>query len=113
MANGEWILYHSPLASPHPPDFTLTSTLAKFKTLNSRVMSRRDSAPREGEEAMPELVLIVLCVVGAFVLGMRQAPLRTWVLGFAAAMLIWQSGALHGEPHALDPGWLGTAGWVL
>ena len=62
---------------------------------------------------MPELVLIVLCVVGAFVLGMRQAPLWTWVLGFAAAMLIWQSGTLHGEPRALEPGWLGTAGWVL
>jgi len=62
---------------------------------------------------MPELVLIVLCVAGAFALGMRRAPLWAWVLGFAAAMLIWQSGALHGQPHALAQGWLGMAGWVL
>src|SRR5262245_53279616 len=63
--------------------------------------------------AMPELVLIVLCVVGAFALGMRRAPLWAWTLGLAAAMLAWQSGALHGETHALALGWLGTAGWVL
>jgi acyl-CoA dehydrogenase len=63
--------------------------------------------------AMPELVLIVLCVVGAFALGMRRAPLWMWALGFAAAMLVWQSGALHGETYLPAPGWLGTAGWVL
>jgi acyl-CoA dehydrogenase len=62
---------------------------------------------------MPELVLIVLCVVAAFVLGMRQAPLWAWTAAFAAAMLIWQTGALHGELHRLASGWLGTVGWVL
>jgi acyl-CoA dehydrogenase len=63
--------------------------------------------------AMPELVLIVLCVVGAFVLGMRRAPLWAWTAGLAAALLVWQSGALHGELHGLAPEWLGSAGWVL
>jgi acyl-CoA dehydrogenase len=54
---------------------------------------------------MPELVLIVLCVVGAFVLAMRRAPLWAWTLGLAAALLLWQWGTL--------PGLLGTLGWVL
>src|SRR5262245_51043391 len=63
--------------------------------------------------AMPELVLIVVCVAAAFALAMRREPLWAWVLAFAAAMLVWQSGALQGAPHALAPGWLGTVGWVL
>ena len=62
---------------------------------------------------MPELVLIVLCLVAAFVLGMRQAPLSAWTAAFVAAMLFWQTGALHGDFHGLAPGWLGTAAWVL
>src|SRR5262245_27914163 len=62
---------------------------------------------------MPELVLIILCVIGAFALGMRRAPLLWWTVGFVAAMLIWQSGLLYGTVHALSPGWLGIAGWVL
>jgi acyl-CoA dehydrogenase len=63
--------------------------------------------------AMPELVLIALCVAGAFILGMRRAPLWTWTAGLAAALLLWQSGLLNGAPHGLAPGWLGGAGWVL
>jgi acyl-CoA dehydrogenase len=63
--------------------------------------------------AMPELVLIVLCVAGAFILGMRQAPLWAWTVGLAAALFLWQSGALHGDLYAPEPGWLGTMGWVL
>src|SRR5262245_20658812 len=63
--------------------------------------------------AMPELVLIVLCVIGAFVLGMQRAPLWAWTAGLAAALLAWPSGAFHGELHALAPRWLGSAGWVL
>src|SRR5262245_20926397 len=62
---------------------------------------------------MPELVLIVLCVIGAFILGMRRAPLWAWTVGLVAAMLVWQSGVLYGTVDALAPGWLGTAGWVL
>jgi acyl-CoA dehydrogenase len=62
---------------------------------------------------MPELVLIVLCVVGAFILGMRRAPLWAWTVGLAAALFLWQSGALHGELDAPAPGWLGIAGWGL
>ncbi|HEX5957236.1 MAG TPA: acyl-CoA dehydrogenase [Hyphomicrobiaceae bacterium] len=62
---------------------------------------------------MPELVLIILCIIGAFILGMRRSPLWMWAAGFAAAMLIWQAGVLHGAPNVPAPGWLGTAGWVL
>ncbi|MFZ1105156.1 MAG: acyl-CoA dehydrogenase [Hyphomicrobiaceae bacterium] len=62
---------------------------------------------------MPELVLIVLCLIGAFALGMWRAPLWAWTAGLAGAMLVWQSGVLHGAPQMLAPGWLGAAGWVL
>jgi acyl-CoA dehydrogenase len=62
---------------------------------------------------MAELVLIVLCVIGAFVLGIRRAPLWAWTAGLAAAMLVWQTGLLHGTPHMPALGWLATAGWAL
>src|SRR5215470_7272846 len=61
---------------------------------------------------MPELVLIVLCVIGAFALGMYRAPLWAWTAGLAAALLFWQSGVFGTTPWAAL-GWLGTAGWVL
>src|SRR5262245_13359775 len=62
---------------------------------------------------MPELVLIVLCVVAAFALGMRRAPLWAWTLGLAVALLLWQSGMLRGERAEFAPGLLGTLGWLL
>ena len=62
---------------------------------------------------MPELVLIVLCLIGAFALGMWRSPLWAWTAGLAGAMLVWQSGVLRGAPQMLAPGWLGMAGWVL
>jgi acyl-CoA dehydrogenase len=60
---------------------------------------------------MPELVLIVLCVAGAFLLAMRRAPLWAWTLGLAVALLVWQTGILHGQTEALVPGLFGTLGW--
>src|SRR5262245_23641646 len=63
--------------------------------------------------AMPELVLIVLCVAGAFVLGMWRAPLWAWTVALAAALFAWQSGIISGSLHGLATGWLGTAGWLL
>jgi acyl-CoA dehydrogenase len=62
---------------------------------------------------MPELVLIVLCVAGAFALGMGRAPLWAWTAGLAAAMLVWQTGLLHGALHLPPLGWLAAAGWAL
>jgi acyl-CoA dehydrogenase len=62
---------------------------------------------------MPELLLIVVCVIGAFALGMQRAPLWAWTAGLAAAMLIWQTGVLHGLPHVPALGWLAILGWVL
>lgn len=62
---------------------------------------------------MPELVLIAVCVVGAFVLAMRRAPLWAWTAGLAAALLLWQSGMLHGQPSGLAPGLLGALAWIL
>ncbi len=62
---------------------------------------------------MPELVFLALCIVGAFVLAMRRAPLWAWTLGLAAAVYIWQSGMLYGEWGELEPGGLGAVAWVL
>ena len=62
---------------------------------------------------MPELVLIGLCVIGAFALAMRRAPLWSWTAGLALALAVWQSGILHGPPAVPAPGLLGTLGWVL
>jgi acyl-CoA dehydrogenase len=61
---------------------------------------------------MPELVLIVLCVVAAFVLAMQRAPLWAWAVGLAVALLLWQTGILRGEAGEF-PGLFGTLGWVL
>jgi acyl-CoA dehydrogenase len=62
---------------------------------------------------MPELVLIVLCVIAAFVLAMWRAPLWAWSLGLAVALLLWQTGLLRGEAGEFPPGTLGALGWVL
>ena len=62
---------------------------------------------------MPELVFIALCIIGAFVLAMRRAPLWAWTLGLAVAVYAWQSGVLYGEPGELEPGFLGIIAWVL
>ena len=62
---------------------------------------------------MPELVLIVLCIIGAFVLAMRRAPLWTWAVGLAVALLLWQSGLVRGRFGAAAPGALAILPWVL
>jgi acyl-CoA dehydrogenase len=76
-------------------------------------MWRRDSRACEEMAAMPELVFVALCVVGAFVLAMRRAPLWAWTAGLAAAAYLWQSGMLYGEPADLEPGLLGILVWLL
>src|SRR5262245_55866033 len=62
---------------------------------------------------MPELVLLVLSIAGAFLLATRRAPLWAWTLGLAAALLVWQSGMLRGRLGEFAPGLLGTVGCVL
>jgi acyl-CoA dehydrogenase len=52
---------------------------------------------------MPELVLIVLCIIAAFILAMHRAPLWMWAAGLGAAMLVWQSGLLHLQFGPLPP----------
>ena len=46
---------------------------------------------------MAELVFLIVCVAGAFLLAMRRAPLWGWTLALAAALVVWQSGLLWGE----------------
>jgi acyl-CoA dehydrogenase len=62
---------------------------------------------------MPELVFVALCIIGAFVLAMRSAPLWGWTLALAAAVYVWQSGLLYGPPEELDPGFFGILAWLL
>jgi acyl-CoA dehydrogenase len=62
---------------------------------------------------MPALVFFLLCIIGAFVLAMRRAPLWAWTVALAAAAYIWQSGLLYGEPAELEPGFFGVLAWAL
>jgi acyl-CoA dehydrogenase len=62
---------------------------------------------------MPEVVLLVLCIVGAFVLAVHRAPLWWWAAGLAAALIVWQSGLLRGQLGALPPLWLVLATWAV
>jgi acyl-CoA dehydrogenase len=62
---------------------------------------------------MPELVLIVLCIIGAFILAMRRAPLWMWAAGLAVALLLWQSGLVRGHLGEAAPGTLAILPWVL
>jgi acyl-CoA dehydrogenase len=61
---------------------------------------------------MAELVFIVLCIAGVFVLAMRRAPLWGWAAALAAATFIWQSGMLHGELGEPAFGPLGLLAWL-
>jgi acyl-CoA dehydrogenase len=61
---------------------------------------------------MAEIVFIVLCAAGAFVLAMRRAPLWAWAVALAAATLVWQTGLLHGEFDEPEFGALGLLAWV-
>jgi acyl-CoA dehydrogenase len=62
---------------------------------------------------MPELVFALLCLIGVFVLAMRRTPLWAWTAGTAAAVYVWQSGMLYGQPGDLEPGILGIVAWIL
>jgi acyl-CoA dehydrogenase len=75
-------------------------------------MRRRDSGACEEMVTMPELVFIVLCIAGVFILAMWRAPLWAWTLGLAAVLYAWQSGMLHGELGQPEPGLLGGLAWL-
>jgi acyl-CoA dehydrogenase len=62
---------------------------------------------------MAELIFFIGCLVAAFLLAMRRAPIWAWALVLAAALFIWQSGMLHGEAGELEPGFFGMLGWLL
>jgi acyl-CoA dehydrogenase len=62
---------------------------------------------------MAELVLLLVCTVGAFVLAMRRASLWVWAAALAAALLVSQTGLLHGDVGPVRPGLLGALGWLL
>jgi acyl-CoA dehydrogenase len=62
---------------------------------------------------MAELVLLLVCIIGAFMLAMRRAPLWAWAAALAAVLLAYQTGLLHGEVEDLRPGFFGFLGWVL
>jgi len=40
---------------------------------------------------MAGLVFVLLCIAGAFVFAMRQAPLWGWAAALAAAVLAWRT----------------------
>ena len=62
---------------------------------------------------MAELVLLIVCVAGVFVLAMRRAPLWAWAVSLAAALFVWQSGMLHGDPGDIETGFFGMVGWLV
>lgn len=62
---------------------------------------------------MPDLVFFAVCIVGAFILAMRRAPLWAWTVGLAAAVYVWQSGMLYGAASELEPGFFGALAWLL
>jgi acyl-CoA dehydrogenase len=76
-------------------------------------MWRRNSRACKEMAAMPDLVLIAVCIVGAFVLAMRRAPLWAWTIALAAVVYVWQSGLLYGEASELEPGFFGGLAWFV
>jgi acyl-CoA dehydrogenase len=62
---------------------------------------------------MAELVLLIVCVAGVFLLAMRRAPLWAWAAALATALVVWQSGMLYGDAGDLEPGFFGVIGWVV
>src|SRR5438876_10601194 len=61
---------------------------------------------------MAGLVFIALCIAGAFVLAMRQAPLWGWAAALAAAVLAWRTGLVYGDWHEPVFNLLGLLAWV-
>ncbi len=59
-----------------------------------------------------EVVFILLCIAGFFALAMRQTSLFGWGLALGAAVLVWQTGLLHGEFNepVFGPG--GILAWI-
>ena len=61
---------------------------------------------------MAGLVFIALCIAGAFVLAMRQAPLWAWAAALAAAVLAWRTGLVYGDWHEPAFNFLGILAWL-
>jgi acyl-CoA dehydrogenase len=76
-------------------------------------MWRRNLRSCKEMAIMPDLVFVAVCIVGAFVLAMRRAPLWAWTIALAAAAYVWQSGLLYGEANELEPGFFGGLTWIL
>jgi acyl-CoA dehydrogenase len=61
---------------------------------------------------MAEVVFLLLVLGVAIALAMREAPAAAWAIAAAAAVLIWQTGMLHGEMRAPAQGFLGLLAWL-
>ena len=57
-------------------------------------------------------VFILLCLAGVFVLAMRRAPIWSWALAAAAAVLAWRTGLIYGNWHEPAFNLLGLIAWV-
>ena len=58
------------------------------------------------------VVFILLCVAAVFVLAMRRAPIWAWAAAAAAAVLVWRTGLIDGDWHALASDALGSIAWL-
>jgi acyl-CoA dehydrogenase len=61
---------------------------------------------------MAALVFIGICVIAAFVLAMRRAPIWLWAVAAAIAALIWQAGLVQGDGAPAAPSVLGFLAWL-
>ena len=59
-----------------------------------------------------EIVFILLCVAGVFALAMRGTSLFVWGIAAGAAVLVWQTGLLHGEFYEPEFTLAQTLAWV-
>ena len=46
---------------------------------------------------MPDLVFVAVCIVGAFILAMRRAPLWAWTTGWRLRPTFGKRSILYGE----------------
>ena len=61
---------------------------------------------------MVELIFLGLCLVGAFVMAMRGAPMWLWAAGAVVATYLWQSGLIYGVHQGLSFGFGSLLGWI-
>ena len=61
---------------------------------------------------MTELVFLVAILGAALALAMHRSPLWLWAIVGAAALIVYQSGMLHGAYATPAPGLLGMLAWL-